>query len=143
LFDLSLDPTKLRHEKASNRLGFFANSLLNGTGNFNPRTGNYFTGSGNFQGGTGKLLSWAARGAKSPAFLRRVCRGFQRRRAIAEFHTLREFVIELHSEMTQVAALAKLLNGGFLLYQARDTPAGQDESLDFSALSEFLVGTAG
>ena len=44
-----------RVEKGRLYKGFSANSLLNGTGNNNPRTGNFFGGTGNFQGGAGNL----------------------------------------------------------------------------------------
>jgi hypothetical protein len=47
---------------------FSANSLLNGAGNFNRRTGNYFTVSGNFQGGAGKFI-WRAARRETPVFL--------------------------------------------------------------------------
>jgi hypothetical protein len=38
------------------RYGFFRNSLLNGTGNFDLQTGNSFGLSGNFQGGAAKFI---------------------------------------------------------------------------------------
>ena len=44
-----------RSKKGRLYKGFSANSLLNGTGNNNPRTGNFFGGTGNFQGGAGNL----------------------------------------------------------------------------------------
>jgi hypothetical protein len=44
--------------------GFWANSLLNGTGNFETRTGNYFGGTGNFLRTTGKPLWGSFRWAK-------------------------------------------------------------------------------
>jgi len=45
-----------RSKSAGSTKAFPANSLRNGTGNFNHRTGNPFGGTGNFQGGAGNLL---------------------------------------------------------------------------------------
>ena len=44
-----------RSKRAGSTKAFPANSLLNGTGNINHRTGNSFGGTGNFQGEAGNL----------------------------------------------------------------------------------------
>jgi hypothetical protein len=60
-FDFGLDLTGLGTKRTNCAWGFLANSVLNGTGNFNRGTGKLFCLSGNFSSESGKLVSALSR----------------------------------------------------------------------------------